>query len=66
MTYVLPSDNAVSSATQMISISMLNSSDRTHRYRRFGPNLAVRNTRLAEICVLVKLHITGLTPATLC
>ena len=45
---------------------MLNSSDHTHRYRHFTCTINYTGAQLAEIYVLVKLHITGLAPATLC
>ncbi|MYG69132.1 MAG: hypothetical protein F4199_03640 [Rhodothermaceae bacterium] len=63
---MLPSTYPTASATQIKTVSMLNSSDHTHRYRHFTCTITDTSARLAEIYVLVKLHITGLAPATLC
>lgn len=66
MTYMLPSTIATASATQMMTFSVLYNSGHTYRYRRFALTLTNQYARLAEICVWFKLHIAGLSPATLC
>ncbi len=62
---MVPSTCNTASTTQIMHISLLNSSGHTHRCRHFIGTLTDHNARLAEICVLVKLHTAGLAPATL-
>ena len=47
---MLPSTLRKASATRILPLSVLNSPDRTHRYRRFAAILTNDNARLAEIC----------------
>ena len=64
MTYMLPSANTTASATQMISISVLNSSGHTRLCRRFAYPLTRIHARLEEVCDWLHLHTAGLSPAT--
>ena len=66
MANVLPSTYGRVSATRTMPLSVLNSPGHMHRYRRFATTLTDGPARLAEICVRLRLHNAGLSPAISC
>ena len=63
---MLPSTRWKASATRILPLSVLNSPDRTHRYRRFTAPLAGDDARLAETYGWLALYVTELASAVSC